>query len=74
MHPSSKSKFREHSQVVLTTELPALRLLPGAVGVIIHVHEPGDAYEVELMSEDGHTIGIATLQADALHAKAEATH
>jgi len=30
--------FEKHSQVVLAVSLPALRLEPGAVGVVVHVH------------------------------------
>ena len=55
--------YPEHSQVVLTCPLPALGLEPGDVGVVIHVHGAGVAYEVEFMSLDGRTIGIQTLTA-----------
>ncbi|MCU0922608.1 MAG: DUF4926 domain-containing protein [Burkholderiaceae bacterium] len=58
--------YPEHSQVVLTCPLPALGLEPGDVGVVIHVHGAGVAYEVEFMSLDGRTIGVQTLQASQL--------
>lgn len=58
--------FPEHSQVVLATPLPALGLEPGDVGVVLHVHAGGAAYEVEFMSLDGRTIGVQTLRADQL--------
>ncbi|MCY7314858.1 MAG: DUF4926 domain-containing protein [Rubrivivax sp.] len=38
---------QEHSQVVLTCPRPALGLEPGDVGIVIHVHRAGTAYEVE---------------------------
>ena len=53
--------FVEHSQVVLSRSLPRLGLEPGDVGVVVHVHGGGQAYEVEFMTFDGHTIGVETL-------------
>ena len=58
--------YQEHHQVVLTCRVPALGLEPGDVGVVIHVHGQGAAYEVEFMSLDGRTIGIETLDAAQL--------
>lgn len=60
--------FHEHVQVVLASTLPALGLEPGDVGVVVHVHGNGVAYEVEFMSLDGRTIGVETLAADQLRA------
>ena len=47
--------FQEHDQVVLACPLPSLSLEPGDVGVVVHVHAQGAAYEVEFMSLDGRT-------------------
>ena len=58
--------YQEHSQVVLTCPLPGLGLEPGDVGVVVHVHAQGAAYEVEFMSLDGRTIGVQTLQSTQL--------
>ena len=58
--------YQEHSQVVLTCPLPALGLEPGDVGIVVHVHGAGAAYEVEFMSLDGRTIGVQTLAASQL--------
>jgi len=55
--------FEMHSQVVLAVALPALRLEPGAVGVVVHVHGQGEACEVEFMTPDGQTIGVETVRA-----------
>lgn len=60
--------FQEHAQVVLASALPALGLEPGDVGVVVHMHANGAAYEVEFMSLDGRTIGVETLAADQLRA------
>ena len=37
--------FQERAQVVLASPLPALGLEPGDVGVVVHVHANGAAYE-----------------------------
>jgi hypothetical protein len=53
----------EHATVVLTENIPASGLEAGDVGVVVHVHRDGEAYEVEFMSLDGGTIAIQTLEA-----------
>lgn len=58
--------YKEHAQVVLTCRLAALGLEPGDVGIVVHVHGRGAAYEVEFMSLDGRTIGVETLKARQL--------
>ena len=58
--------FQEHSQVVLNCPVPALGLEPGDIGVVVHVHAGGVAYEVEFLSLDAHTVGVRTLTADQL--------
>ena len=60
--------FQEHAQVVLACPLPALGLEPGDVGVVVHVHANGAAYEIEFISLDGRTVGLQTLQAHQLRA------
>ncbi|MDX9993689.1 MAG: DUF4926 domain-containing protein [Rhodocyclaceae bacterium] len=53
----------EHAAVVLTENIPASGLEAGDVGVVVHVHDQGKAYEVEFMSLDGGTVAIQTLEA-----------
>ncbi len=53
----------EHASVVLTENIPALGLEAGDVGVVVHVHREGEAYEIEFMSLDGSTLSIQTLEA-----------
>lgn len=55
---------REHDQVVLTVPLPELGLEVGDVGVVVHVHGRGDAFEVEFLTLDGETVAVATLSGD----------
>ena len=53
----------EHASVVLTENLPAAGLEAGDVGVVVHIHRNGEAYEVEFMTLDGGTLTIQTLEA-----------
>lgn len=55
--------FDENAQVVLKRCLPNLGLEPGDVGVVVHIYANGAAYEVEFLSLDGNTIGVATIEA-----------
>jgi len=55
--------FDENAQVVLERSLPSLGLEPGDVGVVVHIYANGAAYEVEFLSLDGNTIGVATVEA-----------
>ncbi len=55
--------FDEHTQIVLKSPLPSLGLEPGDVGVVVHTYGKGAAYEVEFLSLDGNTIGVATVEA-----------
>lgn len=68
--------IREHDQVVLTENLPELALESGDVGVIVHVHAAGEAYEVEFLTLEGETAAIATLPAGKVRAvrKSEIAH
>ena len=56
----------EHSQVVLKKPLPHIGLEPGDVGVVVQVHNNGEAYEVEFLTMSGATIGVETLLASDL--------
>ena len=55
--------LKEHTQVVLKRPLPSLGLEPGDVGVVVHVHARGEAYEVEFFGLDGNTIDVSTVEA-----------
>lgn len=58
--------LQEHAPVVLTQSLPSSGLEAGDVGVVIHVHQNGTAYEVEFLSLDGSTLTVETLRADQI--------
>jgi hypothetical protein len=58
--------FNELARVVLKRSLLSLGLEPGDVGVVVHNYAGGAAYEVEFLSLDGTTIGVASVEADDL--------
>ena len=60
--------LKEHASVVLTQDLPAVGLEAGDVGVVVHVHRGGEAYEVEVLSLDGATVAVETLSAGQVRA------
>ena len=56
----------EHTQVVLKHSLPSLGLAAGTFGVVVHVYADSGAYEVEFLSLEGNTLGVATVKAGLL--------
>ena len=58
--------LEEHDRVVLTADLQEDRLRAGDVGTIVHVHRRGEAFEVEFLALDGHTVAVATVMASQL--------
>lgn len=55
--------IEEHANVVLTENIPENGLAKGDVGVVVHVHQGGSAYEVEFLTMDGGTVALLTLEA-----------
>lgn len=53
--------IKEHDIVVLTQDVPEEGLTAGDVGTVVHIHNNGEAYEVEVMTLAGQTIAVATL-------------
>lgn len=58
----------KYASIVLTVDIPAAGLEAGDVGVVLHVHRSGEAYEVEFMTLDGGTLTIQTLEARKIRA------
>ena len=54
--------INELDTVVLTADIPDLNLKKGDMGTVVFVHKNHGGYEVEFMTLDGNTIGVATLQ------------
>lgn len=55
--------FFEYSSVILKCPLASLGLKPGVLGVVVHTYGTGAAYEIEFLSSDGNTFGVATVAA-----------
>lgn len=55
--------IKEHEQIVLTTDLPEYDLKAGDVGVVVHIHGDGEAYELEIFALDGRTLDVVTVEA-----------
>ena len=68
--------IKEHDLVVLKKEIPQEGLKTGDVGTVIHVHNKGEAFEVEFVALDGETLAIATLDASQVRPvqRKEITH
>jgi hypothetical protein len=68
--------IKEHDRVVLREEIPDQGLKTGDVGTVIHVHNKGEAFEVEFIALDGETLAIATLDASQVRPvqRKEITH
>ena len=60
--------FKEHDRVILTGDLAKEGLKAGDVGTIVHVHRHGEAFEVEFLALDGHTVAVATVTASEIRA------
>jgi Domain of unknown function (DUF4926) len=73
---SNATMIREHEQADLTGPLPELGLEAGDMGVVVHIHRGGEAFEVEFLTLDGETAAIATLDARQIRAvrKGEIAH
>ena len=60
--------IKEHSSVVLTEPVSSAGLQIGDVGVVVHVHRDGEAYEIEFLTLDGNTVAVETLSAHQVRA------
>lgn len=56
--------IREHDRVILTSPLADDGLEPGDIGVVVHIYQRHEAYEVEFVTFAGRTAAVVTLSAD----------
>ena len=56
----------ELDRVVLARDLPRAGLEEGTVGAVVHVHRDGAAYEVEFVTFGGESVGVFTVERDAV--------
>jgi hypothetical protein len=71
-----KNRIKELDRVVLTAPILAEDLESGDVGTVVHVYADGQAYEVEFLALDGHTVAVATVEASQIRpvSAREVTH
>jgi hypothetical protein len=60
----SRSELKELDLAALRVNLPEHGLVAGDVGTVVFVHGEGEAFEVEFVRADGHTIAVETLYTD----------
>jgi len=60
--------IEEHGNVILNKDLPNDGLYRGDVGVVVHIHQGGEAYEVEFLTMAGATVAVRTLRAEDVQA------
>lgn len=56
--------IKELDNIVLTVDLPRLKLTAGDIGTVVMVHDDHKGYEVEFMTLDGETLAVTSLAAD----------
>jgi hypothetical protein len=61
---SNTKMIEEHTEVVLTRDLPEEGLVAGDAGTVVHVYEGGKGYEVEFFALSGRTLAVATVMAE----------
>lgn len=64
----SAAPLGELQRAVLIANLPDRGLRAGDVGVVVHVYEAAQGYEVEFFTADGETISVETLGPDEVAA------
>ena len=64
--------INELDPVALTCDQPEHGLVRGDVGTAVLVHGNGEAFEVEFVGYDGHTIALLTLERS--HVRSRHTH
>ena len=56
--------INELDTVVLSHGIKEYGLKQGDIGAVVHVYQPGDAYEVEFVTGEGETVAVLTLTAN----------
>ena len=54
--------IKEHDRIVLKSPILAEGLEAGDVGTVVHLYRDGEAYEIEFVALDGHTVAVATVE------------
>ncbi len=60
--------LKEHSLAALKRDIPERGLRASDVGTVVHIHNDGEAYEIEFLTVDGKFKGVVTVMAADLEA------
>lgn len=63
------SAINELDVVVITQDIPEHGLISGDVGTVVHCYGDGEAYEVEVVAANGHTVALMTLHPSSVRLK-----
>lgn len=68
--------IKEHSRVVLKSDIASESLEAGDVGTVVHIYRDGQAYEVEFTTLSGETAAVVTVESSQVRPvhKREITH
>lgn len=61
--------IKELDVVVITQDVPEHGLISGDVGTVVHCYNGGEAYEVEVVAANGHTVALLTLPSASVRLK-----
>ncbi len=61
--------IKELDIVVITQDVPEHGLISGDVGTVVHCYGDNEAYEVEVVAANGHTVALLTLDASSVRLK-----
>jgi Domain of unknown function (DUF4926) len=61
VNPIANINLHELDIVVLTHDIPEHNLRQGNRGAIVHCYSNSEAFEVEFIDSDGHTLALLTL-------------
>lgn len=58
--------LKKFERVYLTKDLPKTDYIKGDVGVIAHVYENAEGFEIEFFAADGSTLSVETVMPDQI--------
>ena len=58
--------IEELDTVVLSRDIPEHGLKQGDIGAVVHCYKSGEAFEVEFITGQGETVGVVTLNNEAM--------
>ena len=61
--------IKELDVVVITQDVPEHGLISGDVGTVVHCYGDDEAYEVEVVAANGHTVALLTLPSASVRLK-----